>query len=97
MPVRGDPGYVLFMMTRPTVREDFSDRDPALAASIAAAFNVLTTLTGIRARVATYMIAQDGVRRVVPLEEFRFALLTCKRLEVVRSENDETDIYLCQL
>jgi len=88
-------------MTRPTVREEYDDRnsgrDPALAASIAAAFNVLTTLTGIRARIATYMVCESGDRRIVELEEFRLALLRCKRLEVVRSESDQSDIYLCQL
>jgi hypothetical protein len=83
-------------MTRPTVSEEFDDRDPALAASIAAAFNVLTTLTGIRARVATYMICEGDTRRVVTLDEFRLALITCKRLEVVRSQIDQSDIYLAQ-
>jgi hypothetical protein len=83
-------------MTRPTVSDDYDDRDPALAASIAAAFNVLTTLTGIRARVATYMICEGDDRRVVTLEEFRVALVTCKRLEVVRSPIDQRDIYLAQ-
>jgi hypothetical protein len=83
-------------MTRPTVSEEFDDRDPALAASIAAAFNVLTTLTGMRARVATYMICEGDTRRVVTLDEFRLALITCKRLEVVRSQIDQSDIYLAQ-
>jgi hypothetical protein len=83
-------------MTRPTVSEAFVDRDPALAASIAAAFNVLSTLTGIRARVATYMICEGEDRRVVTLDEFRLALVTCKRLEVVRSRVEQIDIYLAQ-
>ena len=83
-------------MTRPTGSEEFDDRDPALAASIAAAFNVLTTLTGMRARVATYMICEGDTRRVVTLDEFRLALITCKRLEVVRSQIDQSDIYLAQ-
>jgi hypothetical protein len=83
-------------MTRPTVSEEYDDRDPALAASIAAAFNVLTTLTGIRARVATYMICDGDTRRVVTLDEFRLALVSCKRLEVVRSPIDHSDIYLAQ-
>jgi hypothetical protein len=83
-------------MTRPTTSED-DGRDPDLAASIAAAFNVLTTLTGIRARVATYMICEGDSRRVVTLDEFRLALPSCKRLEVVRSDIDQGDMYLCRI
>jgi hypothetical protein len=50
----------------------------------------------MRARVATYMICEGDTRRVVTLDEFRLALITCKRLEVVRSQIDQSDIYLAQ-
>ncbi|MGB8264892.1 MAG: hypothetical protein WCE44_01040 [Candidatus Velthaea sp.] len=85
------------MTIRTTVREECDDRDPALAASIAAAFNVLTALTGEQARPASYLICESGAPRSATLDEFRLALLDCKRLEVVRSENDESDVYVCQL
>ncbi|GAC1425323.1 MAG: hypothetical protein NVSMB64_32380 [Candidatus Velthaea sp.] len=72
------------------------ERDPHLAASIAAAFNVLSTMTGIRARVATYVVIDEAGRRVVTLSEFRRALAGCKRLEVTRGETDG-DVYVCLL
>lgn len=71
-------------------------RDPHLAASIAAAFNVLSSLTGVRARVATYVVIAGDERKVVDLTEFRAALAGCKRLEVVRGETDG-DVYVCSL
>jgi len=73
-----------------------NERDPHLAASVAAAFNVLSSMTGIRARVATYVVVDDAGRRVVNLSEFRHALAGCKRLEVVRGESDG-DVYVCSL
>jgi len=72
------------------------ERDPHLAASIAAAFNVLSTMTGIRARSATYVVLDLRGRRVVTLPEFRRALAGCKRLEVVRGESDG-DVYVCSV
>jgi hypothetical protein len=73
-----------------------NERDPHLAASVAAAFNVLSTMTGIRARVATYVVVDEAGRRVVSLTEFRHALTACKRLEVVRGDTDG-DVYVCSL
>lgn len=69
--------------------------DPHLAASITAAFNVLSTLTGHRARTATYVVVEGNIRRVVTLAEFRRALAGCKRLEVVRGEIHGNDVYIC--
>lgn len=84
-------------MTTETPGFDMTDeRDPHLAASIAAAFNVLSSMTGVRARVATYVVLSGDDRKVVDLTEFRTALATCKRLEVVRGETDD-DVYVCSL
>jgi hypothetical protein len=82
------------MMT--TGYEMTDERDPHLAASIAAAFNVLSSLTGVRARIATYVVLEGSDRRVVDVTEFRRALTGCRRLEVVRGETDG-DVYVCSL
>lgn len=73
-----------------------NERDPHLAASVAAAFNALSSMTGIRARAATYVVVDEAGRRVVSLSDFRHALAACKRLEVVRGEADG-DVYVCSL
>ncbi|MFN2459554.1 MAG: hypothetical protein ABR591_02505 [Candidatus Velthaea sp.] len=84
------------MVTLEPEPEGPQERDDNVAASLTAAFNVLSSIADVRTRLATYVVIDRDGRRVVTLGEFRRALGRCKRLEVARGDTDG-DVYVCSL